>query len=60
MTSKSKIEQSLSNHGLRDFVGAIESNPGTPGEVVLWIDGAGVPVYSIRQAVQVVRDHAEQ
>lgn len=50
-TNAKKIESALSTQGLRSAVNAIENNPSTPGEVVLWIGGAGVPVYTVEQAI---------
>jgi len=45
------IESALVNQGLRSAVNGIENNPATPDEVVLWIGGAGVPVYTVEQAI---------
>lgn len=53
---KSKIEAALKNKNLRQYVNAIESNGhATPGEVVLWINGAGHPVYSVKEATDLVQ-----
>ena len=52
---KSKIEAALIRKNLRHLVDAIERNHATPGEVVLWIDGMGHPVYSVAQAIALVR-----
>lgn len=37
---------------------AIEDNPATPGEVVLW-GGGGTPVYSVREALKEARERQE-
>jgi hypothetical protein len=56
MTNKSKVEAALRNKNIRQYVQAIDSNGyATPGEVVLWIDGMGYPVYSVRQATTLVQ-----
>lgn len=58
---KTKIEKALRNKNLRQYVNAIESNGyATPGEVVLWIDGVGHPVYNVRQATTLVARIAEE
>jgi len=55
MTSKSKIVAALENKNLRQYVNAIDNNGhATRGEVVLWIDGMGYPVYSVREATTLV------
>ena len=55
MTNKSKVEAALKNKNLRQYVNAIDSNGyATPGEVVLWINGMGHPVYSVKQATTLV------
>ena len=55
-TNKSKVEAALSNKNLRQYVDAIDGNGyATPGEVVLWINGMGHPVYSVAQAIALVR-----
>ena len=60
MTTKSKVETALRNKNLRQYVGAIESNGrATCGEVVLWIDGMGHPVQSVRQATALVQRIAD-
>lgn len=50
-----RIEAALIREGLRGAVDAVEPNPATPGEVVLWLGGMGHPVYSVREALTVVR-----
>ena len=53
---KSKIEKALKDKNLRHYVDAIEGNGhATPNEVVLWIHGMGHPVYSVAQAIALVR-----
>ena len=60
MTTKSKVERALKNKNLRQYVGAIESNGrATRGEVVLWIDGLGHPVHTVRQATALVQRIAD-
>ena len=54
MARAAQIEQALKREGLRNEVDAIEQNPATPGEVVLWC-GGGHPVYSVREAVAFAR-----
>jgi len=56
MTDAARVDAALRREDLRGRVSVIENNPGTPGEVVMWIDGAGVPVYSVREAVDFVHD----
>ena len=54
-TNKSKVALALKNKNLRQYVNAIDSNGhATPGEVVLWINGMGYPVYSVKQATTLV------
>ena len=60
MTTKSKVETALRNKNLRQYVGAIDSNGrATRGEVVLWIDGLGHPVHTVRQATALVQRIAD-
>jgi len=53
---RNRIETALQTAGTRYRVDAIDDNPGSPGEVVLWIDGAGRPVYSVREARALVAE----
>ncbi len=50
-----RIEAALEREGLRSYVDAIDDNPATRGEVVLWISGVGVAVYSVREATKKAR-----
>lgn len=60
MTNKSKVESALRNKNLRHLVNAIDSNGyATPGEVVLWINGMGHPVYSVKEATTLVQRIAD-
>ena len=60
MTNKSKVEAALRRKNLRQYVQAIDCNGyATPGEVVLWIDGMGHPVYSVRRATALVQRIAD-
>jgi len=60
MTCKSKVEAALKNKNLRQYVHAIDSNGyATPGEVVLWINGMGHPVYSVQEATSLVQRVAD-
>lgn len=54
MTTAAKVEAALEAAGLRGCVQGIEDNVATSGEVVIW-SGMGHPVYSVRQAVDLVR-----
>ena len=60
MTTKSKVDAALKNKNLRQYVGAIDTNGrATRGEVVLWIDGLGHPVHTVRQATALVQRIAD-
>lgn len=60
MTCKSKVEAALKNKDLRRYVNAIDGNGyATPGEVVLWINGMGHPVYSVKEATSLVQRIAD-
>jgi len=61
MTNKSKVEAALKNKNLRQYVNGINSNGyATTGEVVLWINGMGHPVYSVKQATTLVEKIAAE
>jgi len=57
-TTAEKVENALEREGLRYLFSAIENNPATPGEVVLWA-GGGTPVYSVREALKEARERQE-
>ena len=50
-TTVKAVKEALENRGLAHLFDAIDSNPATPAEVVLWA-GGGRPVYSVREAVE--------
>jgi hypothetical protein len=56
-TTVKRVEQALERAGLRGYVGAIRNNY---GEVVLWVGGEGRPVYSVQDALRVVKEYVEQ
>lgn len=53
-TTVKRVEEALKREGLRHCVDAIERNPATPGEVVMW-SGVGHPVYSVKGAIKEAR-----
>lgn len=60
MTCEAKVEAALKRKDLRHYVSAIESNGyATRGEVVLWINGMGYPVYSVKEAISLVQRIAD-
>ncbi len=53
-TTAKEVEEALREEGLRRQFDAIDDNPATPGEVVLWA-GGGTPVYSVDEALRIAR-----
>ena len=53
-TTVRRIEAGLEKRNLRQYVQAIERNPATPGEVVVWA-GGGYPVSSVREVVAIAQ-----
>jgi len=53
-TRAKRVDAALRREGLRHCVDAIENNPATHGEVVMW-SGMGYPVYSVKEAVKKAR-----
>ena len=54
MTTVRRVEQALTTAGLRHLVAGVEKNHAGRGEVVLWINGTGHPVWSPREALTLV------
>lgn len=57
-TTAAEVIEALKEAGLRRQFDAIDDNPATPGEVVLWA-GHGTPVYSVEQALRIARERNE-
>lgn len=58
-TTAAEVIEALKEAGLRRQFDAIDDNPATPGEVVLWA-GSGRPVYSVEQALKIAREAAAE
>lgn len=54
MTTANRVEQALKDANLRKFVGSIDDNYGVPGQVVIYVDGVGIPVRTIKEALKAV------
>ena len=53
-TTVKRVEAALEKRGLRAYIQAIERNPATPGEVIVW-SGGGHLVYTCREAVELAK-----